>query len=174
MGYCVGLHPVCEKCFFWLISFAHVLLYYFKKKRKRKISKKKEKDLVSLAEYFDLVWCLYNDLWGTFVFPDDTYDLHLSTQVIGIWRIRESRKNAGKDHSTEILVVCVKIEEIHSTGIVGIHDYSLNNHVLVAHYIRDLAYGDESRIKDLKSMVNSEDPQYRKIFETVYWRSESK
>ena len=44
----------------------------------------------------------------------------------------------------------------------------------IAHCIRDLAYGDESRTEDLKAMVNSHDPQYRKIFETVYWRPKSK
>jgi hypothetical protein len=113
---------------------------------------------VSLAEYFDLVWCLDDDLWGTVVLFDDTYDVHFFTQVINIWSIRESREIAGKDHSSEILVVCVKIEEIHSTGVVGIYDYSLNNDVLVAHCIRGLAYGDESRIKDLEAMFNLDDP----------------
>jgi hypothetical protein len=44
----------------------------------------------------------------------------------------------------------------------------------IAHCIRDLAYGDESRTEDLKVMINSDDPEYRKIFETVYWRPESK
>ena len=34
---------------------------------------------VSLTEYFDLVWCLHNDLWGTLIPFDDTYDLHLFT-----------------------------------------------------------------------------------------------
>ena len=129
---------------------------------------------MSLTEYSDLVWCLHNDLWGTFILFDDTYDLHFSTQIINIWRIGESWEIAGKDHSSTILVVWMEIEETHSTGIVGVYDYSLNNDVLVAHCICDLAYGDESRIKDLKAMVNSDDPQYRKIFETVYWRSKSK
>ena len=41
----------------------------------------------------------------------------------------------------------------------------------IAHCIRDLAYGDESRTDDLVSMVHSEDPQYREIFETCLWRS---
>ena len=33
MDYRVGLHPVCEKYFFWFISFTHVLLYHSEKKR---------------------------------------------------------------------------------------------------------------------------------------------
>jgi hypothetical protein len=40
----------------------------------------------------------------------------------------------------------------------------------IAHCIRDLAYGDESRTKDLVAMVKSEDPEYRAIFETCLWR----
>ena len=82
-----------------------------------------------LTEYFNLLWCLHNDLWGTFVLSYDAYDVHVLTQIVGIWRIWESRDIAGKDHSSEILVVFVKIEETHSTGIVGINDYSLNNHI---------------------------------------------
>jgi hypothetical protein len=41
----------------------------------------------------------------------------------------------------------------------------------IAHCIRDLAYGDESRADDLKRMVQSEDPEYREIFERCYWRA---
>jgi hypothetical protein len=44
----------------------------------------------------------------------------------------------------------------------------------IAHCIRDLVYGNKSRTEDLVLMVNSDDPQYRKIFEKVYWRAESK
>jgi hypothetical protein len=40
----------------------------------------------------------------------------------------------------------------------------------IAHCIRDLAYGDESRAKDLLAMVESNDPAYREIFERCYWR----
>lgn len=40
----------------------------------------------------------------------------------------------------------------------------------IAHCIRDLAYGDSSRTKDFISMVNSDDPEYRKIFNAAYWR----
>jgi hypothetical protein len=43
----------------------------------------------------------------------------------------------------------------------------------IAHCIRDLAYGDESRADDLVSMVRSDDPAYRSIFETCYWRDTS-
>jgi hypothetical protein len=39
----------------------------------------------------------------------------------------------------------------------------------IAHCIRDLAYGDESRADDLVSMVKSNDPQYREIFERCLW-----
>ena len=87
--------------------------------------------VLSLTEYFDLLWCLYNDLWRPFILFDDTYDLYFFAKVIGIWRTWERRKIAGKDHSSTILVVCVKIEEAHSTGIEGIYDYSLNNYVVV-------------------------------------------
>jgi hypothetical protein len=40
----------------------------------------------------------------------------------------------------------------------------------VAHCLRDLAYGDESRTKDLIAMVQSEDPTYRRLFEAAFWR----
>ncbi len=40
----------------------------------------------------------------------------------------------------------------------------------IAHCIRDIAYGDKSRIDDLVAMVNSEDIEYKTIFETCYWR----
>jgi hypothetical protein len=38
-----------------------------------------------------------------------------------------------------------------------------------AHCIRDLAYGDRSRIKELVAMVNSHDPAYRNMFEGCLW-----
>lgn len=40
----------------------------------------------------------------------------------------------------------------------------------IAHCIRDLAYGDKSRTDDLITMVKSNDPQYRVIFEACLWR----
>ncbi|MHC1624363.1 MAG: hypothetical protein ACXQTR_07255 [Candidatus Methanospirareceae archaeon] len=40
----------------------------------------------------------------------------------------------------------------------------------IAHCIRDLAYGDESRTADLISMVKSNNPEYRAIFEACLWR----
>ncbi|GHO51453.1 NACHT domain-containing protein [Ktedonospora formicarum] len=39
----------------------------------------------------------------------------------------------------------------------------------IAHCIRDVAYGEESRAEDLLSMLQSHDPEYRSIFETCYW-----
>ena len=87
--------------------------------------------LLSLADYFDLGWCLHNDLWGTLILFDDAYDLHLLVQVINIWRIWESRKITSKDHSGTILVAFVKIEETYNAGVVGINDCPLNNYVLV-------------------------------------------
>ncbi len=39
----------------------------------------------------------------------------------------------------------------------------------IAHCIRDLAYGAESRVDDLAAMVNSDDPAYRDIFIRCYW-----
>jgi hypothetical protein len=42
--------------------------------------------------------------------------------------------------------------------------------IRIAHCIRDLAYGDESRAQDLRAMVMSDDPDYRDLFERCYWR----
>lgn len=39
----------------------------------------------------------------------------------------------------------------------------------IAHCIRDLAYGDESRAEDLKVMVHSAAPEYHQIFVDCYW-----
>ena len=39
----------------------------------------------------------------------------------------------------------------------------------IAHCIRDLAYGNESRIDDLKTMVKSKDPRYHEIFDRCLW-----
>ena len=41
--------------------------------------------------------------------------------------------------------------------------------IRIAHCIRDLAYGDESRADDLVAMVKSDDPRYREIFERCLW-----
>jgi len=70
---------------------------------------------MSLADYFDLIWCLHNDLGRSFVFLDNTYDLHLFTQVVNFWNFWEFRKIAGKDYSSKIVVVCVEIEETHTS-----------------------------------------------------------
>jgi energy-coupling factor transporter ATP-binding protein EcfA2 len=40
----------------------------------------------------------------------------------------------------------------------------------IAHCIRDIAYGTKPRIADLKAMVESAEPAYRKIFEDAFWR----
>lgn len=40
----------------------------------------------------------------------------------------------------------------------------------IAHCIRDLAYGNKKRAIDLVLMVESDDPQYRDIFERCLWR----
>lgn len=40
----------------------------------------------------------------------------------------------------------------------------------IAHCVRDLAQGNSSRENDLKAMVRSHDPRYRKIFEACCWR----
>jgi hypothetical protein len=39
----------------------------------------------------------------------------------------------------------------------------------IAHCIRDLAYGDESRTDDLVAMVHSDEPAYKEIFTRCYW-----
>ena len=43
----------------------------------------------------------------------------------------------------------------------------------IAHCIRDLAYGEESRAKDLVAMANSANPHYREIFEACLWKPTS-
>ena len=70
---------------------------------------------LSLVDYFDLIWCLYDDLWRPFVFFDNPYDLDLFTQVVDFWNLWEVRKIAGKDYSGEVVVVCVEIEETHTS-----------------------------------------------------------
>ena len=40
----------------------------------------------------------------------------------------------------------------------------------IAHCLRDLCYGKESRAEDLKTMFNSDASVYREIFERCYWR----
>ena len=87
--------------------------------------------MVSLAEYFDLVWCLHNDLWGTSVFLDNAYDVHLFIQIVSIWGVEKPRKIAGKNNGSEILVVCVKIEETYFSRVEGINNCPLNNYVLI-------------------------------------------
>ncbi len=39
----------------------------------------------------------------------------------------------------------------------------------IAHCLRDLAYGDESRGDDLVEMVQSDDPDYRALFVEALW-----
>ena len=40
----------------------------------------------------------------------------------------------------------------------------------IAHCIRDLAFGNKKRADDLRSMFESDNPQYRDIFERCLWR----
>ena len=40
----------------------------------------------------------------------------------------------------------------------------------IANCIRDFLYGDDSRAEDLKTMLDSDDPAFRDIFERCYWR----
>ena len=44
----------------------------------------------------------------------------------------------------------------------------------ISHCIRDIAYGDEKRKDDLLSMIKSDDPEYRSIFEKCFWIATSK
>jgi hypothetical protein len=44
----------------------------------------------------------------------------------------------------------------------------------IGHCIRDLAYGKQSRARDLRLLLESEEPQYREIFERCYWRRTAK
>ncbi len=41
----------------------------------------------------------------------------------------------------------------------------------LAHCIRDLAYGAESRVDDLIAMVHSTSPEYCRLLEEVFWRA---
>jgi hypothetical protein len=86
---------------------------------------------VSLVGYPDLGWCLYNDFRRVLVFCDDADDVHGFAQVVGFWEIEERREIAGKDYSSEVSVICVKIEEAYCTCVMGIDDCAFNNHVLV-------------------------------------------
>jgi hypothetical protein len=40
----------------------------------------------------------------------------------------------------------------------------------IAHCVRDLAFGDASRTGDFVKMVDSNEPEYRSIFERCYFR----
>jgi hypothetical protein len=84
-----------------------------------------------LVEYFDLVWCFHNDFRRVFVFCDNADDADGFAQVVGLWRIGESWKIAGKDYGSEVVVVCVKIEEAYDTCVVGVDDCAFNNDVLI-------------------------------------------
>jgi len=39
----------------------------------------------------------------------------------------------------------------------------------IAHCIRDVSYGDVSRVEELKSMIESGDEEYRSLFREAYW-----
>jgi hypothetical protein len=39
----------------------------------------------------------------------------------------------------------------------------------IAHCIRDIAYGDQSRVNDLEAMVKSNDPELVRIFRRACW-----
>jgi energy-coupling factor transporter ATP-binding protein EcfA2 len=39
----------------------------------------------------------------------------------------------------------------------------------IAHCIRDIAYGDRSRVEDLEAMVESDDPELVRIFRRAFW-----
>jgi hypothetical protein len=41
--------------------------------------------------------------------------------------------------------------------------------IRIAHCIRDLSYGDKSRVEELKRMIESPDPEYQSIFREAYW-----
>lgn len=43
----------------------------------------------------------------------------------------------------------------------------------IAHCIRDLAYGNEARADELVAMIDSDDPEYRAIFEACHWRPQA-
>jgi hypothetical protein len=72
-------------------------------------------NLMSLADYFDLIRGFHNDLWRSFVLLDNTEDLHFFTQVVDFWDLWEVRKIAGKDYSSKRVVACVEIEETHTS-----------------------------------------------------------
>jgi hypothetical protein len=40
----------------------------------------------------------------------------------------------------------------------------------VAHCLWDIAFGNEQRIADLKAMVNSEEPELKRLFVDACWR----
>ena len=132
LSFCGIYRLACENLLFWFIYLLPSCRKISKEKIKKRILVCSVLFSAVLTDYFDLTWCFYDDLWRTSVFPDDTNDLHLSTQVVSIWRIWESWKIAGKDYSSTILVVFVKIEKTYCSGVVGIYDCPLNNYVLIA------------------------------------------
>lgn len=79
-----------------------------------------------------------------------------------------------------LIDVCTRTVSIEYTGayespFTEIADLTRNHPapaLRIAHCIRDLDYGDESRIKDLEAMVKSNDPGYRDLFVDAAWRDE--
>lgn len=64
------------------------------------------------------------------------------------------------------------------------HTFSLQEHVSrlvelsrdneapplrIAHYLRDMGYGNAKREKDIEALLESDDPAYREIFAACYW-----
>ena len=88
---CRITHSICESILLLaFFMFCLNIVVKFQKEKKKDFLFIVSVPMVSLAEYFDLFWCFHNDFWRPFVLSDDTNDLCLFTEVVGIWRIRES------------------------------------------------------------------------------------
>lgn len=111
-----------------------------------------------IADFYSTAWQLIFDGW-LYIFgyynPDEKWlkdELHLSDEEI-------------EQHKQETEEIKAMFDELARVT----HDID-SPPLRIAHCIRDLAYGDESRADDLAAMVKSEDPAYREIFERCYWR----
>jgi hypothetical protein len=110
-------------------------------------------------------------------------------KVEALWKKIETTFNKNKEGEPEIYTAAWLLifdAWLYIYGYYQSKDESMSTHLAditrdidapplrIAHCIRDLVYGDESRTEDLVSLVRSDDPEYREIFETAYWRSKSK
>ena len=81
---------------------------------------------------------------------------HAASQLLlDIWLyLTECIDSAQKSPFTEL------------AGLTRSHDSAC---LKVAHCLRDIAYGDQSRTQDLTAMLQSDDPSFRQLFRGAFW-----